>query len=50
MSAKVIEVIEVKTTIGKGVVGNPYREIIEYYTLDGKLIAHNDPCKEVKNE
>ena len=44
--AKVIKVIHVKVKEGKGIEGDIVR-IVEYYlTLDGKLLATNDPCKE----
>lgn len=32
-------VIKVKRLLGNGEMGNPYKEINQYYTLDGKLIG-----------
>lgn len=42
-SAQVIEVIEVKTTAGKGTETDPYRIITEYWSKDGQLLAVSDP-------
>lgn len=38
-SAKVVEVIEVATVTGKGTAEHPFQNIIEYWSLDGKLLA-----------
>lgn len=38
-SAKVMQVIQVQTVTGQGTEENPYRCIIEYWSLDGKLLA-----------
>ena len=43
-SAKVIQAIEVCTTAGNGSQENPYRRIIEYWSLDGVLLAVMDPA------
>jgi hypothetical protein len=40
--SKVIEVIETTRMVGKGIVGDPYRRIFEYWTLDGNLLALKD--------
>ena len=42
-SVNVIQVIEVKTTIGKGTERDPNRIIAEYWSLDGVLLAVYDP-------
>lgn len=43
MSAQLIEVIEVKTSAGKGTESNPNRIITEYWSKEGVLLAVNDP-------
>lgn len=44
--ARIITLIEVKSKVG-GRLSNlskePFREIIEYFTTDGRLVAHIDP-------
>jgi hypothetical protein len=40
---RVIPVIEVVTTRGRGVEADPVRQVIQYWTLDGKFLAENDP-------
>jgi hypothetical protein len=42
MSAKVIQVIEVFTTRGEGVSGDPVRVVRQYYSLEGELLAERD--------
>lgn len=42
--AKVIQVIETDTLRGKGVEGDVYRRVMQYWTFDGELLAENDPC------
>ena len=45
MSAKVILVIETYLTHrGKGELEDPYRIVIQYWSLDGVLLAEVDPC------
>lgn len=44
MSAKLVEVIEVTTTYGKGTDENPFRSVTEYWSTKGFLLAVNDPC------
>ena len=40
---KVIQVIQVKSIVGEGdTVGTPIRQIVEYYGLDGELLARYD--------
>lgn len=38
-SAKVIQVIETKSLMGNGSENDPVRIVVQYWTLDGKLIA-----------
>lgn len=40
---RMITLIEVKTKIGKRTDNEPYREVVEYFTTDGRLVAHIDP-------
>lgn len=42
-SARIVEVIEIKTPAGKGTKENPNRVITEYWSLGGELLAVNDP-------
>lgn len=44
-SAEMIEVIKVVSTRGNGN-DEPFREITQYWTKDGKLLAEDDPCPE----
>jgi len=43
--AAVVSVIEVMTYRGIGSDDDPRREIIEYWSPDGKLLAVNDPIE-----
>lgn len=40
--ARVIQVIEVKTCLGKGTSEHPYRSITEYWSMSGDLLAVRD--------
>ena len=42
-SARVAQVIEVQTVVGKGTGEEPNRIITEYWSLNGELLAVNDP-------
>lgn len=42
--AKVIQVIEVEITRGKGVEGDVFRGVTQYWSLGGDLLAEYDPC------
>lgn len=44
-SAKVVQVIEIKSLAGEGVEGNPFYEVTEYYSLEGDLLARHNPLK-----
>ena len=48
MSARVIEVIEVKTYRGEGVEGDPVRTVTQFWSLDGKFLADNDGSCELE--
>jgi hypothetical protein len=41
--AKVIQVIEVEITRGKGTEDSVMRGVTQYWSLDGELLAENDP-------
>lgn len=43
-SAKVIQVIETKSIRGSGNEDDFCREVTQYWSLDGKLLAECDPC------
>ena len=43
-SAKVIQVIETISNRGKGVDGDPIRPVTHYWSLEGVLLAEDDPC------
>lgn len=43
VSAKVIEVIQVKTFIGDGTDKNPYHGVTEFWSLSGELLAVTEP-------
>lgn len=45
-TAKVIQVIETKAERGLGVEKDPVREITQYWSLDGKLLAERDEDKQ----
>lgn len=46
MSAKLIQVIEVETHRGQGVVGDPSRIVVQYYSPDGTLLAERDAWRD----
>ena len=41
--ARVIQVIETKGGTGTGLTGDDFRSIRQYWSLDGELLAVNDP-------
>ncbi len=41
--AEVIQVIVTKSTRGSGMREQPVREVLQYWSLDGKLLAESDP-------
>lgn len=49
-SAKVIQVIETISTRGKGTEENPCRIVHQYWSLEGELLAENDPCGDEKEK
>lgn len=41
-SAKIVQMIKTMSTRGNGTENDPYREVVQYWTLDGVLIAEED--------
>ena len=46
-SAKVIQVIETKSTRGKGTDADPVREVTQYWDFEGNLIATKNDVREL---
>lgn len=44
MSARLIQVIESTVCRGKGTVDDVSREVTQYWSTDGRLLAESDPC------
>lgn len=44
-SVRVLSVIETRTTIGTGTDTDLSRQLIQYWDLEGRLLAEYDPCK-----
>ena len=40
---RAIQVIEVKAIVGEGTTSDPVIEVVEYYSLDGVLLARKTP-------
>lgn len=45
-SAKVVQVIETKSTKGAGTESDLSRQVTQYWSLEGKLLAEYDPSRE----
>lgn len=45
-SAKSRTVIEVQSAYGKGTEADPSRIVTEYWSMEGELLARNDPLRE----
>jgi hypothetical protein len=43
---KQLQVLEVRSLIGAGVPGNPVRELVEYFSLDGERLAQRNTFTE----
>ena len=41
--AKVIQVIETRSNRGKGTLDDVCRQVVQYWSMDGKLLAERDP-------
>ena len=42
-SARVIQVIETKSNRGKGTLDDLSRQVVQYWSLEGQLLAERDP-------
>lgn len=42
---KVIQVILADELRGQGVESDPFRRVVQVFTLEGELIAEEDPCR-----
>lgn len=43
MAARLIEVIECEVSRGNGTSTDPCRAVVQYYSVDGQLLAERDP-------
>lgn len=48
--AKCMLVIEAVITRGKGTTEDPKRVVIQYCSLDGQILAENDPIGEIEEK
>ncbi len=46
-SASVVPVIKTVSLVGRGTNEDPCRSVTRYWSVDGKLLAENDPYTEV---
>lgn len=44
--ARVIEVIETRSCRGSGTQEDPYRIVVQYWSLEGELLAEKDDIRE----
>jgi hypothetical protein len=42
-SARIVRVIEVVAARGAGVINDPIRQVVQYWSFDGTLLAEDDP-------
>ncbi len=49
-SAEIVKVIRVVHLAGCGVTGDPAREIVSYYKMDGTFLAEDDPTERIEAE
>ena len=45
-----IQVVKVRSVFGAGIEDDPFRTIIQYWSLEGKLLATSDPWLEEENK
>jgi hypothetical protein len=43
MTAKLVTLIVTTMTRGEGIKGDPLRNVIQFYTIDGRLVGEADP-------
>jgi len=48
--AEIVEVIKIELDKGEGTRQNPFRGVVQYWTLDGKLLMEIDRLKETPRE
>jgi hypothetical protein len=41
-TVKIIQVIQIETIVGQGIPDDPVRKVIQYWTLQGKLIGEDE--------
>jgi hypothetical protein len=46
MSAKLVTLIAITANRGKGIEGDPIRNVTQFYTIDGRLVAETDHWKQ----
>lgn len=46
---KLVPVIRTVVARGKGVPADPVREVVQFWSRNGELLAENDPCLEEKS-
>ena len=49
-SARVIQVIETSSITGRGTFEDPVKEVRQYWSFDGRLLANSTPTTEPENE
>ena len=49
-SARVISIIETDLTRRGDGKDDPIRRVVQYWTLEGELLAERDPCERPKHE
>lgn len=49
-SAKVIQVIETRAIMGAGERGDPVREVVQYWSFDGEMLAEYDPTRDIETD
>ena len=47
-SARVIQVIETNAIRGRGTTDDPVRGVLQYWSMEGILLAENDPWEKEK--
>ena len=46
LAAQVVTVIKTAVAIGAGTNEDPNRYLYQYWSLEGELLAQNDPCQD----
>jgi hypothetical protein len=45
---RVMEVIRVESCVGKGIDGDPYRALVQFFATTGELLAERDDWEEAR--